>query len=362
MKDLSVSIVGPFPEPIHGMSKSNEILFNYLSDCNYINVSCFDITLDRNLKSKDVQGKFGIYGFILSLVNLVKLVYFILTKRSDVFYITPPQSVLGYIRILPAIILAKLIGSKVVIHIHGSRFNYYIEHSRPIISKLIKSSFKFVDAFILLGRSIELSHKTLLENNKVFICENGVEDPKFEVNTGGRGTVNILFLSNLMKDKGFFDFLDAIENIKPSERYHFDIAGALEPSFSRKIKQRLQELGSNVSYHGLVTGKDKERLFNKANIFVLPSYDEGQPLSILEAYSYGCTVVTTNVGGIPDIFSDGINGKYVNVNDPVSIANVITGLNSSDLEFFSKTNMSIFRDRYTQKMFSNRIVEIIMKV
>ncbi len=362
MKTLSISIVGPFPEPIHGMSKSNEILLNYLSFCDSVTVSFFDITLERKLKSKDFQGKFGLYNFILSLFNLLNLCVFILKKRSDIFYITPPQSALGYIRICPAIVLAKIFGSKVVIHIHGSRFNYYLERSRPITRALIKKSFNMVDAFILLGRSIQLSHQKLLEHNLVFICENGVEDPNIDVSSQKEETINVLFLSNIMKDKGFFDFLDAIEKIKPNERYHFDIAGALEPSSERQIKKRLDELGANVLYHGLVRGKDKDGLFNKAHIFVLPSYDEGQPLSILEAYSYGCTVVTTNVGGISDIFSDGINGKYVNVNDPASIADAIMGFSNSELEFFSKNNISTFQSKYTKEKFSNRVLEILLKV
>lgn len=362
MKKLSVSIIGPFPEPIHGMSISNELLLNYFSGFNDISISYFDITLNRKLKSKDFQGKFDIYIFLLSLCNVLKLFLFIMKKRSDVFYITPPQSSLGYIRIVPAIILAKIIGSKIVIHIHGSRFNYYLERTTPIIRFLIKKSLNLADGFILLGESIQKSHQKLFEKKKVFICENGVEEPNIDVSLRKKESVNVLFLSNLMKEKGVFDFLDAIERIQPNEHYHFDIAGALEPSCEGQIKKRLEELGENVSYHGVVRGKDKETLFNKAHIFVLPSYDEGQPLSILEAYSYGCTVVTTNVGGISDIFSDNVNGKYVNVNDSKSIADTLVGISRSDLAFFSRNNRASFLQKFTQEAFAKRILDILQKI
>ncbi|EKO3462204.1 glycosyltransferase family 4 protein [Vibrio fluvialis] len=356
---MKVSIIGPFPEPIHGMSKSNETLLQYFEKSNDVTISYFDITLERRLKSKNRQGKFRLSSFFLSLVNLFKLLFFVFQRRGDVMYITPPQSVLGYVRIYPAILFAKILGSKIVIHIHGSRFSYYVEQSRSFFQMLVKSSFRFIDAFILLGESIKLSHSHLLERSKIFICENGVEDPHFTLRSRNNTVTNVLFLSNLMKDKGIFDFLDAIEKIHPRDQYHFALAGAIEPSQSKLIGERLSRLGPNVSYHGVVTGREKEILFEKADIFILPSYDEGQPLSILEAYSYGCTVVTTCIGGIPDIFEDGINGKYVEIGSPDSIVEKILELKKNEIKNFSHNNIKVFEDKYTKEKFCKRVLDIL---
>ena len=68
-------------------------------------------------------------------------------------------------------------------------------------------------------------------------------------------------------------------------------------------------------YLGWVSGAEKIDVFNIADIFVLPSYNEGLPISILEAMSYGLPILSTTVGGIPEIVENGVNGFLVEPGD-----------------------------------------------
>jgi glycosyltransferase involved in cell wall biosynthesis len=74
-------------------------------------------------------------------------------------------------------------------------------------------------------------------------------------------------------------------------------------------KKLAKELGieSQTQFLGWINGKDKDKAFKEASIFCLPSYAEGFPMAVLDAWAYGLPVITTPVGGIPDIAKDGEN-------------------------------------------------------
>lgn len=81
-----------------------------------------------------------------------------------------------------------------------------------------------------------------------------------------------------------------------------------------------------VKYEGWVSGAKKDELFNLADIFILPSYIEAVPISILEAMSYGIPVIATNVGGIPSILNDSQNGMLIKPGDKESMFSALSAL------------------------------------
>ena len=66
-------------------------------------------------------------------------------------------------------------------------------------------------------------------------------------------------------------------------------------------------ISHQVKWLGWVTGAEKDTAFRDASVYCLPSYAEGFPMGVLDAWSYGLPVITTPVGGIPDIADDGNN-------------------------------------------------------
>ena len=96
--------------------------------------------------------------------------------------------------------------------------------------------------------------------------------------------------------------------------------------------ERLQEiiahegLSSIVKFEGWVSGKKKIDLLNKADIFILPSYTEGLPISILEAMAYSVPVISTNVGGIPEVIKNEENGYILTPGDKEGFFNSIMAL------------------------------------
>ena len=151
-------------------------------------------------------------------------------------------------------------------------------------------------------------------------------------------------MSNLIESKGYLDLLESINilvNKNKIENIKLDICGKFLHHEDNVAYSNIEEYSNNfkdfisknrlsnyVNYHDLVTGDLKARLFQECDIFVLPTYysTEAQPLSILEALSYGKIVISTDHRGIPDMVIDGYNGLIVDKKSPLSISEAILNL------------------------------------
>ena len=117
-----------------------------------------------------------------------------------------------------------------------------------------------------------------------------------------------------------------------------------------------------IRYHGVVDGVQKRTLFSRAHIFCLPtSYFEGQPISMLEAYSSGCVVLTTGQDGILDIFKDTVNGFLIRDGSAKSIRLAIENIirNEKKLLKIAIFNRKIAGKYYKESIYNSTIRNII---
>jgi glycosyltransferase involved in cell wall biosynthesis len=121
----------------------------------------------------------------------------------------------------------------------------------------------------------------------------------------------LLFLGRVGKEKGALDLIDAVVRLRrdfPEITVSIGGNGDIDVAMKRAHSYNLTE---NVHFLGWVRGTDKERLLQQATVYVLPSYSEGLPMSVLEAMAAGLPVVSTFVGGIPEAISDGEEGFLI---------------------------------------------------
>jgi glycosyltransferase involved in cell wall biosynthesis len=180
--------------------------------------------------------------------------------------------------------------------------------------------------------------------------------------------INILHLANLIPSKGYNLLLDAYLSLSPKtrEKAVLNFAGKfqehrLETAFLKRIANE-----KGIYYYGPVQGNEKLKLLWDSHIFCLPaSYPpEAQPISILEAYAAGCVVITSNTGGIKDIFQHGVNGYWISPGNTIALRNYLE-LTISDFDKhrnFAFNNHHEAVEKYREDRFSREIEQILLSL
>ena len=131
---------------------------------------------------------------------------------------------------------------------------------------------------------------------------------------------SILYAGTVNKRKGYEDMIRAFAKIaRNHQNWQIVFAGNGEIEQGKRIAKELGIEGQTI-WLGWVNGADKDKTFREATIFCLPSYAEGFPMAVLDAWSYGLPVITTPVGGIPDVAKDGENMLLFNPGDVDALA------------------------------------------
>lgn len=222
---------------------------------------------------------------------------------------------------------AKRLGKKVVMHIHGGAFkDFYASNS-----DYIKKSLSICDAVIVLSPTWKEFFEQNNIHHNIHVVNNVIEPPTLHpVPSDGR--IHALFLGLLTKSKGIYDLLNAINSIKEQLRGRFllHIGGNGE---TQKVETFIREnqLEDIAVFEGWVGGDKKIELLNKSALNILPSYNEGMPLSLLEALGYGHVIIATAVGAIPEIVDD-TNGFLLQPGKVNDLANaILNAVNNAQL-------------------------------
>jgi glycosyltransferase involved in cell wall biosynthesis len=171
--------------------------------------------------------------------------------------------------------------------------------------------------------------KILDKHEKIEVIPNAPDETYFyssetSQNANRQDGNTILFVGSIGKRKGIFDLLNAIPIvIKDWEAARFIFLGEEEIAGEKeRVLQicRQNNLREHVFFAGWVTGDEKRRFYQQADIFTLPSHAENLPYSLLEAMAVGLPVVTTPVGGIPELVEDGREGFLIQPGDDQELA------------------------------------------
>ena len=242
----------------------------------------------------------SVFIFILRLVSdkKIKIVH-ICSSSEGSFY-----------RKAVMLLISKAFGKKAIFHIHGSRFYNRVHFLRRFC---MKKALDISDSVLVLSKEWVVALKGMTNNKNIKMIPNAIDTSSFKIMRLGKGShnQNILAVSKLTKQKGTYDILDIVPLVAkeiPGVKFYFAGDGELE-----KVKALCKARGieNNVVLLGWL---DRDRLleiFKDTAIFILPSYQECFPVSILEAMAAGLPVISTRAGGIPEMIEDGVNGFLV---------------------------------------------------
>lgn len=237
----------------------------------------------------------------------------------------------SFYRKLPFIILASWAKKPVINHLHGADFDVFYRNAPQSQKAKIRKAYAKCSVLVALSDEWKQNIGEIVPSDKIVVIENystlHVNDVAERMQKPN--AYQILFLGFIGQRKGCYDIpavVEKVTTILPEAK--FILAGSGEIEHVRgKILPRLQNC---VKFPGWVRGKEKEELIHESDIFFLPSYNEGMPMSVLDAMGYGMPVVSTRVGGIPKIVREKQNGYLFEPGDTEGMAQAIIRILQED--------------------------------
>lgn len=355
------------PPPVHGAA----IIGKYIMESEAVrkNFDCDFINLSTTGNINDIE-KFTLKkGFTIARLYL-NIISALIRKQYDYFYLTINSRGPGWVKEMVIVMILKMSGKKIIYHYH----NKGIADNHHNSLKDIMYRFQFRNSRAILVSPLVYNDISMyLPRDRVYFCTNGIpfnEHIDIELLNSLRvkkSAPEILFLSNIMHEKGVFTLLDAcriLKNKKIQFRSTFigPWADISEDDFNNYVKSN--DLQGLVFYEGKKINDEKRPYFERADIFIFPTLNDIFGLVNLEAMQYGLPVISTNEGAISEIVDDNISGFLVPKKDSEALAERILFLmNNPELRFeMGKKGYRKFRENFSLEHFQQNFVHSLKQI
>ncbi len=254
--------------------------------------------------------KVFIKAFTLLLWNL-------LSNKADIVHIHISD---GGSLVRKAIItlIAFIFNKPVLMHAHGAEFHVTYSKLPKWAQLVLNKVFRCCDDFIVLSKTWEEYYINNLGLNakKVLVLPNPTELPAQIPNRTNTSSIKLGFFGRVGSRKGTFDLIRAFATMPEAlkNRSELIVAGDGDIEEARRLVESFN-LTNRVEFLGWIDSQTRDKLLAQIDVFVLPSYNEGLPMALLEAMGWGLPAIVTPVGGIPELIISTENGLLVTPGD-----------------------------------------------
>lgn len=343
-KNIKILMIGPNENSCGGMSSVIKLYHESgLLDENVQFLSSYE---DGNIPHKIFFFYFFLFKYFSFLLfsRDVKIVHLHIAEKGSFFR----KAILCFI--------AKFFKKKVILHLHGAEFHIFYDKVSKIIKKFITKTFNIADLVIVLSPSWKKYISEKISDSKILILDNPIVIKDIQ-NTSNK-IINVLFMGRLGARKGTYDIIESGKYIKNKDVIINLYGDGNIEEFKRLITKN--DLQDKIKVNGWVSGDKKEEVFKSSDILILPSYNEGLPISILEAIAYGMPIISTPVGGIPEAVEDCVNGFLIQPGDFKALAEKIDIL-ANDRQLREKMGYESYRiakERFDIKIIMKQLKNI----
>ena len=340
--------------------------YNSLKDLFTLNIEYFNRGKPNWPDSK------GFFHEAFRLISdYVSFIFVLLKGKHNIVHINTFFGGLGLYRDLLFLMLSKILRRKVVFSFHGWDYENVKDFDKKLLGLLKTILFKS-DALITLSNKEKVILQKWGYQKNVYLETTTVDykyindiNPKYiTTKYDNIGVVKLLFLSRVEHTKGIYEALEAYHSLqKNNYNIRFIIAG--KGSDFENVKKYVEERKiNNIEFSGFVQGKKKKMLFESSHIFIFPSYSEGMPCAVLEAFAFGLPVIATPVGGLFDIFKDKENGFFVKMKDSEDIKEKTSLLiaNPNLMKKIALHNHQYAKDNFASNVVVKRLENIYKEI
>jgi len=304
-------------------------------------------------RNKATQGRLSLWSVLEFVRVWVGIIWAIIKHRPALIYLPLAKSFPHFVRDSVLVWTANLLRVKVACDLPGATF-YFLGKGRcrTWYGRLVLSHCACIR---VLGKGIARNLEKFGVTNTI-VNDNGIEFKELGT-TRMRpidGVSRFLFVGTLSPQKGFDQLVIACVRLAQM-KLKFEIHAMGEWVSEEFRVQTMKTLRENsitylFSFHGLLHGTEKWQVFSSSQVFVLPSMQEGQPLSVLEALAIGLPIVTSRVGAIEETIEHRKNGFLIVAGDVCGLtAALADSISDCDMrEAFSVANRELFKRRFTK--------------
>jgi glycosyltransferase involved in cell wall biosynthesis len=229
------------------------------------------------------------------------------------------------------IAIGLIFRQSIILHAHGATYKEFYAGLPILIQKILVFLFGNCSRIIVLSESWQDYYASNfgLDKDRVTVLYNPVDLPSHIPDRQGRKQLKFIFLGRIGKrggaldiaqsvmsfpkqDKGAFDLINAFAALSESDRNCAELilAGNGDLAAANQLIGELK-LTDKITILDWLDAQQRDELLAAADVFILPSYNEGLPMSMLESMAWGLPVIVTPVGGIPEVIVDKENGLLV---------------------------------------------------
>lgn len=320
MKPLRITMLGPSLSQNGGIASVENLILKYAPA---------DIQIDHIATHEDGSVIQRVRIFVKAVGRLIQQ---LLMGNADIFHLHVSQRGSAF-RVAILVVLILLFQKPIVLHPHGSEFRLFYSNLHPSQKWLLRSVFRRCNHFVVLSESWKKFYIDIfaLSPQQVSVLANPVKLPFALPKRHQAEETVFLFLGRIGDRKGAFDLIQAFSNVYNQQLSNIKLvlAGDGELDRAQQLIESLQ-LTNQVCLLGWVDIEQRDQLLAEASVFVLPSYNEGLPMALLEAMGWELPVITTPVGGIPELIVHSENGLLVTPGNLSELAEMMQSLIQSE--------------------------------
>lgn len=321
---MNIIITSPSLDPsqnVSGISSVTQFIIDNNKEEKYIH---FELGRKDNEKG-------GISRILPIIKNILKWNKLLSKYPQTIIHYNFPLSKASILRDPLFIWIAQIKKHKMVIHVHGGVF-LTAPHIPAYLNIILRKIFSLPIPFIVLS---ELEKKILKDKFRCYNisvlpnCVDLKDAIPFQRIPNDKDTLVIGYLGRIAETKGMSYLLEACVKLKEKKiPFILKLAGKEEVK-DQYLPLFKEKLGNQFIYEGVVFGDKKTSFLKSLDIFILPSFFEGLPMSLIECMSFGVVPITTNVGSIGEIVENENNGLFIPVKDSTTIAQQIEKINTN---------------------------------